>query len=162
MAEEYGMDIDMLMSTGVEPVDAIRYVRKSTHHASAITFQEACGRGGLTEEVRKSSFNIKGMRSFDFARRSDDGSHWDLSRQADMQEALRLLESDNPGWAIGSTPCTALSLLNVGLNYPKIDRKEVKRRIKEGSVHFKIVCQVYRRQIRHGKFCLHEHPSTAC
>ena len=111
------------------------------HHAAAITFQEAYGRGGLTEEARKSSLNIKGLRSLDLACQKDDGSHWDFSKQADRQEALRLLETDDPDWVIGSPPCTAFSLLNVGLNYPKMDKEEVKKRIKEGLVHLKFVCQ---------------------
>ena len=78
MAEQYGMDVDMLLSMGVEPIDAIRFVRKCMHHAAAITLQEAYGRGGLTEEARKSSLNIKGLRSLDFACQKDDGSHWDF------------------------------------------------------------------------------------
>ena len=111
------------------------------HHAAAITFQEAYGRGGLTEEARTSSLNIMGLRSLDFACQKDDGSHWDFSKQADRQEALRLLETDDPDWVIGSPPCTAFSLLNVGLNYPKMDKEEVKKSIKEGLVPLKLVCQ---------------------
>ena len=117
MAEQHGMDIDMLMSMGVEPADAIRYVRKCMHHTAAVTFHEAYGRGGLSAEARKSPLNIKGLRSLDFACQKDDGSHWDFSKQSDKQEALRLIESDDPDWVIGSPPCTAFSLLNVGLNY---------------------------------------------
>ena len=37
-AVQYGMDIDMLMSLGVEPVDATRFVRKCMLHSAAITF----------------------------------------------------------------------------------------------------------------------------
>ena len=110
MAEQHGMDIDMLMSMGVEPADAIRYVRKCMHHTAAVTFHEAYGRGGLSAEARKSPLNIKGLRSLDFACQKDDGSHWDFSKQSDRQEALRLFERDGPDWIIGSPPCTAFSL----------------------------------------------------
>ena len=161
MAAQYGMDVDMLLSMGVEPIDAIRYVRKCMHHTAAITFHEAYGRGGLSDEARRSPLNVKGLRSLDFACQKDDGSHWDFSKQSDRQEALRLIESDDPDWVIGSPPCTAFSLLNVGLNYPKMDKEEVRKRIKEGLVHLKFVCQLYRRQIRNGKFFLHEHPNSA-
>ena len=65
-AVQFGMDVDMLMSLGVEPADATRFVHKCMRSTNAITFIEAYGRGGLSEEARKSSFNINGLRALDF------------------------------------------------------------------------------------------------
>ena len=60
---QHGMDVDMLVAMGVEPVDAIRFVRKCMHHTAAVTFMEAYGRGGLSDEARKSSLNVTGLRA---------------------------------------------------------------------------------------------------
>ena len=158
---QFGMDIDMLLSLGVEPVDAIRYVRKCMMHTAAITFHEAYGRGGLTDEANKSRLDVKGLRTLDFACPRDDGGHWDFSRAKDRQEALALLELDDPDWVVGSPPYTAFSMLNVGLNYPKMPVEEIRRRLKEGLVHLTFVCQLYRRQMSRGKFFLHELPRRA-
>ena len=160
-AVQFGMDIDALLALGVEPVDATRFVRKCMLHSAAVTFHEAYGRGGLSEEARKSTLDIKGLRTLDFACTREDGSHWDFSRASDRKEALELLERDDPDWVVGSPPRTAFSMLNVGLNYPKMDKEEVRRRLKEGLVHLKFVCQMYRRQMRCGKLFLHEHPVGA-
>ena len=155
------MDVDMLLSLGVEPVDATRFVRKCMRHTAAITFIEAYGRGGLSDEARSSSFNVHGLRALDFACLRDDGTPWDFSKSSHRADAMKLVDADNPDWIVGSPPCTAFSLLNVGLNFPKMPVEDVKRRVKAGLVHLKFVCQLYRRQIRHGKWFLHEHPASA-
>ena len=119
---QFGMDVDMLMSMGVEPVDAIRYVRKCMRHTAAVTFIEAYGRGGLSDEARKSSFNVNGLRALDFACLKDNGDRWDFAKAGDRAEAMRLVDAEDPDWIVGSPPCTAFSLLNVGLNYPKMSK----------------------------------------
>ena len=106
-AMQYGMDVDMLLSLGVQLVDAIRYVRKCMRHTASVTFHEAYGRGGLTEMARKSRLDIEGLRTLDFACEKENGDHWDFTRSADRDEAMALLEKDDPDWVIGSPPCTA-------------------------------------------------------
>ena len=160
-AVQFGMDVDMLMSLGIEPAHAVRFANKCMRHTAAVTFMEAYGRGGLSDEARKSSFNIRGLRALDLACPKDNGDMWDFSKARDRAEAMRLIETEDPDWIVGSPPCTAFSLLNVGLNFPKMPVEDVKRRVKDGLVHLKFVCQLYRQQIRRGKWFLHEHPATA-
>ena len=136
---QYGMDIDMLLALGIEPIEASRYVHKLMRHDAEKTFYEANGRGGLTEMARKSHFNVKGLRSLDLACAKADGSNWDFSKPSDRREAIALIEADNPDWIIGSPPCTPFSPLNVGLNFPKMGRNEIKRRVDEGLMHLKFV-----------------------
>ena len=97
----------------------------------------------------------------DLVTEKDDGSRWDFSKSEDRQAAWDLVIRDEPDWIIGSPPCTNFCLLNVGLNFPKMDPDEVARRVKEGLVHLKFVCQLYRHQNRKGKWFLHEHPNAA-
>ena len=160
-ASQYGMDIDMLLALGVEPIEASRYVYKLMRHNAEKTFYEAYGRGGLTHEARKSHLNVKGLRALDLACEKPNGTCWDFSKASDQREAIALIEADDPDWIIGSPPCTSFSPLNVGLNFPKMDKAEVKRRVDEGLVHLKFVCRLYKRQMRRGKFFLHEHPHAA-
>ena len=158
---QYGMDIDLLLSLGVEPVDACRFMNKSYRKVNPVTFVEAYGRGGLTNEAARNPLGTKGLRSLDFACLRPNGERLDLSRATDRREAMELVESDDPDWVIGSPPCTSFSLLNRGLNYPKMDKDVVAAKIKEGLVHLRFVCALYRRQMRRGKWFLHEHPKTA-
>ena len=51
---------------------------------------------------------------------------------------------------IGSPPCTAFSAINVGLNHPKMDPAEVRRRQGEGRVLLGFVLAVYRWQLNRG------------
>ena len=69
----------------------------------------------------------------DFACEKENGDRWDFTRSSDRDEAMAVLEKDDPDWVIGSPPCTAFSLLNVGLNYLKMSKPEVKRRIMLGT-----------------------------
>ena len=40
-------------------------------------------------------------------------------------------------------------------------KADVARMIEEGRQHLEFVCWMYRRQLRNGKWFLHEHPATA-
>ena len=74
---------------------------------------------------------------------------------------MQLVESEDPDWIVGSPPCTSFSLLNRGLNYPKMDALVVEEKIREGLLHLRFVCALYKRQVRCGKWFLHEHPKDA-
>ena len=97
----------------------------------------------------------------DFANLKDDGSRWNFKRKADRKEAMYLVELEDPDWIIGAPPCTAFSVLNFGMNYPKMRPEDVKKKLDEGMVHLRYMCKLYRRQIRAGKMFLHEHPNSA-
>ena len=160
-AAQYGMDVDMLLSLGVDPVDATRFARKCMAIGSTSTFMEMYGRGGLSKLAESIRMDVKGLHALDFATQKSDGTHWDVSKFVDRQLAWDLVLKERSDWIVGSPPCTAFSLLNVGLNYPKTSAEYVERNIKEGLVHLNFVCKLYRHQHSIGKWFLHEHPNGA-
>ena len=160
-AHQFGMDVDMLVAMGVTPADACNAVCNALGKGKSTDFYEFYGRGGLCDEAGRSPLKVKGLGALDFACPRDDGSMWDFSRPTDRQEALRMVEAQDPDWIIGSPPCTAFSVLNHGLNFPKMSPEEVERRVAEGMKHIKFVIQLYKNQMRRGKWFLHEHPRTA-
>jgi hypothetical protein len=105
--------------------------------------------------------NIKGLKAFDLSTKNPNGVPWDFGQASHRAMARRICSADNPDWIIGSPPCTPFSILNRGLNYPKMDPAEVKRRIAEGRVHLAFCAQLYKDQISRGKHFLHEHPASA-
>ena len=159
---QFSMDVDLLLRLGCEPVDACRLATKPLRHdIHAVTFIEAYGRGGLMNEAVKCPLGIKGLNALDFACLKPDGTRWDFTLAQNRHDAMALVDAQDPDWIIGSPPCTSFSLLNRGLNYPKMDQAIVARKIAEGMIHLKFVCALYRRQARRGKWFLHEHPKTA-
>ena len=49
----------------------------------------------------------------------------------------------------------------IGINYKQMDPQKVEKMLADGKVHLDSVCSLYRRQLRQGKYFLHEHPATA-
>ena len=160
-SNQFGMDVDMLLAMGVTPADACNMVIGSLSESRLTRFYEFYGRGGLSEEASKSPLGVKGLGALDFACPKADGSFWDFSRPADRQEALKMVELQDPDWIVGSPPCTAFSVLNHGMNFPKMPPEEVKRRVNEGMRHIKFVVKLYKNQMRRGKWFVHEHPRSA-
>ena len=152
----------LLVHHGVEPVEAQRFVTSTVRAHNKKSFFEMYGQGGLsrTAEVYK-GLNVVGLRALDLRTLRPDGKAWDFSRRSDRDWAFKLVQEEEPDWIIGSPPCTSFSALNHGFNYPKMDAKEVDRRWREGMIHLKFMCKLYRHQLRHNKFFLHEHPRGA-
>ena len=90
-----------------------------------------------------------------------DGVPWDFTRAKDRAWALRMVREQKPRWIIAAPPCTSFSVLNWNLNYPRMSKEEVSRRVAEGLTHLKFVCKLYSHQIMMGNFFLHEHPQSA-
>ena len=76
-----------------------------------------------------------------------------------------MIDQEEPTWIIGSPPCTAFSLWNAGMSYPKAVAKgkgeEVKAAIDRGRRHLNFVTSLYRKQLLAGRHFHHEHPMTA-
>ena len=76
-----------------------------------------------------------------------------------------MIDKEEPTWIIGSPPCTAFSLWNTGMNYPKAiargNADAVKEAIAKGRRHLNFVTSLYRQQLAAGRHFLHEHPQTA-
>ena len=80
---------------------------------------------------RKKGCLIPG-RSFDLVRDPTTGESWDLLKASDRRKCWQILEEQRPWLVIGSPPCACFSVINQGLNYPKMDPREVARRAAEG------------------------------
>ena len=74
---------------------------------------------------------------------------------------MRRIRTLKPTWVIGSPPCTAFSIWNVGINYKKMNPKTVAHMLEEGRSHIAFMAGIYREQLRHGRHFLREHPATA-
>ena len=90
-----------------------------------------------------------------------NGQFWDFGKAVDRREAEEYVREHKPTWLIGSPPCTAFSILNFGMNYPKMDPEVVRAKIKEGRMHLRFMLHLYKIQLDGGRHFLHEHPATA-
>ena len=124
---------------------------------------EVYGRGSINDQANLSrrDLNIKGVGALDLRTCKPDGTPWDFSKRVDRQQARDLVAAEDPDWIVGSPPCTAFSIWNFAMNFPKMPKERVDQALAEGRVHLKFMASLYRRQIRRGKYFLHEHPSTA-
>ena len=91
-----------------------------------------------------------------------DGRAWDFTL-ADMRERARQkVAEDKPFMLIGSPACTPYStwqrLNAVRHGWPD---GEVERRCVAGDVHLSFMCELYRMQLDHGRYFLHENPEHA-
>ena len=102
---------------------------------------------------RKKGCLIPG-HSFDLIRDPTTGESWDLLRASDRRKCWQILEEQRPWLVIGSPPCTYFSVINQGLNYPKMDPREVARRGAEGRALLGFSLQVYRWQVERGAYFL--------
>ena len=74
---------------------------------------------------------------------------------------MKLVDDLKPDFVIGSPPCTRLCSWNVHMNFRKMKQADVDQIDGEGRVHLEFMCKIYRRQMRAGRWLLHEHPATA-
>ena len=111
---------------------------------------EVYGRGAIVDCANKArrDFNIKGLEAFDLRTNKPDGTPWNFSIKADRKLAKNMINQANPDWLIGSPPCTAFSIWNYAMNYPKMDQARVKELVEEGRVHVNFVASLYRQQIK--------------
>ena len=105
--------------------------------------------------------SVVGLEVLDLRTFKPDGTPWDFTRPKDRALALKLLHEKQPKWVIAAPPCTSFSILNANLNYPRMTTQDVEKKIAEGLTHMEFVCKLYRHQLRHGGYFLHEHPRGA-
>jgi len=89
-----------------------------------------------------------------------NGEHWNLNKDRDVEEMMKMLDREDPELLIGSPPCTVLSTLRHLSNF-KRDPKVVAEKEDEGRSHIKVSVQAYARQLKKGKLFLHEAPKSA-
>ena len=113
----------------------------------AVTIAEAAG--------------LRGGFSMDLTAPGPDGKSWDFTKVEHRKRALALVRDKRPYLLIGSPPCTAWSnLQNLNRCKPggneKVDAAQAKAR-----VHLEFCCQLYREQIKGGRYFLREHLKKA-
>ena len=74
---------------------------------------------------------------------------------------MKLVDEMKPDFVIGSTPCTSFCSWNTHMNFRKMKQADVDKMVGEGRVHLQFMCKIYRKQMRAGRWLLHEHPATA-
>ena len=148
-AVQHGMDVDMLMSLGVEPADAIRFARKCMRHTAAVTFIEAYGRGGLSDEARKSSFTCRMVcgRSTLLAPKTMV-NHGTLPKPAIEMKPCGSSMTERPRLDRWVASMHSFLAAQCWLELPQDAQRGSQASVKAGLVHLKFVCQLYRRQIR--------------
>jgi hypothetical protein len=89
-----------------------------------------------------------------------DGRAWNFDEKEMRERAMAKLKAEEPQLLVGSPMCTAFSTwqrINNKIRDPMIVANELKR----AKEHLKFVVELYREQIRGGRYFLHEHPAYA-
>ena len=163
-AEDEGNQmLDALMLAGVDPPAANLFAARVSPSSRPETFFEVYGRGSIVAEALKQrrSLNVQGLHAMDLRTQRPDGTPWNFLLKEHRHDARRLQMEMKPTWLIGSPPCTPWSIWNVGINYRKMDPSVVSRMLEEGRIHLRFCVDLYRRQLKHGRHFLHEHPASA-
>ena len=154
--------VEYLVLTGADPTEARSKVY-SMLGKRPTTFMEVYGRGAINETANKARRNLdlKGLGALDLRTTKASGEPWNFNLRSDRREARELIDQRQPDWLIGSPPCTAFSIWNYAMNYPKMSKDKVQIALAEGRTHLAFMASLYRKQILRGKYFLHEHPATA-
>ena len=73
---------------------------------------------------------------------------------------LRYIKLHRPTWVIGAPPCGPFSILNRGMNYPKMQEADVKAKMAYGRRHRHFMISLYQLQLSEGRHFLHQHPAS--
>ncbi|MBN71658.1 MAG: hypothetical protein CME32_20555 [Gimesia sp.] len=85
---------------------------------------------------------------------------WDLSKPEVRTRVRKLVKDTKPFVVIGSPPCTMFtSLQNLSKN--RRDKAKFERKFEEAKQHIKFCEEVYKMQVKEGRFFMHEHPNSA-
>ena len=116
---EDGM-VDILRMAGITEPIAVAKARDmfSTDQANFVEVYGTSIRNHLLTSRR--NLNIEGLDSLDIRTLKPNGQPWDFNRRSDRKEARELIDRLDPTWLIGSPPCTAFSIWNLGMNYRKM------------------------------------------
>ena len=98
---------------------------------------EFFGRGLVIKEANRARrcLNIKGLHALDLKTLRPDASPGDFNKQQHRKDARRMVRELKPTWIIGSPPCTAFSIWNMGINYKRMNPKDVAQTLEEGRLH---------------------------
>ena len=98
--------------------------------------------------------------TLDLTTADTDGQLWDFDSKVMRDRALKKIREERPLLLIGSPMCTAFSTwqrINDKIRCPVTVAAEKRRAVK----HLDFCTQLYREQLRNGRYFLHEHPTYA-
>ena len=98
--------------------------------------------------------------ALDLTTADSDGRHWDFDDKTMRDRALQRVREERPLLLVGSPMCTAFSTwqrVNNAFRDPVVVAGEMARARK----HLEFCVELYREQIRGGRYFLHEHPAYA-
>jgi hypothetical protein len=103
---------------------------------------------------------LLGGWSLDFTSERADGSRWDFDNATCRAQAEQLVDQSQPSLLIGSVMCTMFSCMT-NLFKSKMAPGKFDEALKRAKIHLKFIVSLYEKQIRGGRYFLHEHPATA-
>ena len=89
-----------------------------------------------------------------------DGALWDFDNKVMRDRAMKKLKEERPMLLVGSRMCTAFSTwqrISDKIRDPYIVECEKRRAV----VHLEFCVELYREQLRNGRYFIHEHPAYA-
>ena len=98
--------------------------------------------------------------ALDLTTADTDGALWDFDSKVMRDRAMKKLKEEKPLLLVGSPMCTAFSTwqrINDKIRDPYVVEAE-KRRIVQ---HLDFCLELYREQLRNGRYFVHEHPAYA-
>eukprot|EP00973_Karenia_brevis_P078885 10948026-Karenia_brevis.AAC.1 len=98
--------------------------------------------------------------SLDLTTTDEEGRPWNFNDRHMRNKAARKVLQDKPMLLIGSPPCTYFSQL-MRINWARMDPETAWQRWNEAVNHLNFCLQLYRLQMKEGRYFLHEHPLTA-
>ena len=98
--------------------------------------------------------------ALDLTTTDEQGRRWDFNMKVMRDEAFRRVREEKPLLLVGSPMCTAFSTWQ-RINNLIRDPMVVKNEMRDALVHLRFCVDLYREQMRHGRYFLHEHPAYA-
>ncbi len=98
--------------------------------------------------------------TLDLTTADEDGSLWDFDSKVMRDRAMAKVKSERPQLLIGSPMCTAFSTYqrkNKLIRDPVTVAAEKRRAVE----HLSFCVELYKEQLKHGRFFLHEDPAYA-
>ena len=89
-----------------------------------------------------------------------DGKLWDFDSKIMRDRAMQKVKDERPMLLVGSPMCTAFSTwqrINDKIRDPVVVAAEKKRAVE----HLEFCVELYKEQMRHGRYFIHEHPAYA-
>ena len=98
--------------------------------------------------------------SLDLTVSDEYGRPWDLSDHPTRERVIKLVEAEKPMLIIGSPPCTMFSQLQSLVKH-MTDEHIWNQRMEQAVEHLRFCMFLYLKQVKDGRYFLHEHPSGA-